>query len=40
MDDFTMARDDDLFAEVDLKDSSTLRELVAHVHSPRDSAGL
>jgi hypothetical protein len=40
MDDFTMARDDDLFAEVDLKESITFREIVALVHSQRDSAGI
>jgi hypothetical protein len=32
-DDFTMARDDDLFAEVDLKESITFKELVNLVHS-------
>ena len=34
-DDFTMARDDDLFAEVDLKESITFKELVNLVHSQR-----
>jgi hypothetical protein len=34
-DDFTMARDDDLLAEVDLKESITFRELVNLVHSQR-----
>ena len=34
-DDFTMARDDDLFAEVDLKESITFKELVKLVHSQR-----
>ena len=35
-DDFTMARDDDLFAEVDLKDSVTFKEIVNIVHSQRE----
>ena len=35
-DDFTMDRDDDLFAEVDLKESITFKELVNLVHSQRD----
>jgi len=34
-DDFTMARDDDLFAEVDLKESITFQEIVNLVHSQR-----
>ncbi len=34
-DDFTMARDDDLLAEVDLKDSVTFKEIVDIVHSQR-----
>ena len=34
-DDFTLARDDDLFAEVDLKDSVTFKEIVNIVHSQR-----
>lgn len=34
-DDFTMARDDDLFAEVDLKESITFQEVVNIVHSQR-----
>jgi len=34
-DDFTMARDDDLFAEVDLKESITFQEIVTLVHSQR-----
>lgn len=35
MDDFTMARDDDLFAEVDLKESVTFQEVVNQVHAQR-----
>jgi len=35
MDDFTMVRDDDLFADVDLKESITFRELVNLVHEQR-----
>ena len=34
-DDFTMDRDDDLFAEVDLKESITFKELVNLVESQR-----
>lgn len=34
-DDFTMARDDDFLAEVDLKESVTFKELVELVHSQR-----
>jgi len=34
-DDFTMVRDDDLFADVDLKDSITFKEIVNMVHSRR-----
>ncbi len=34
-DDFTMARDDDLFAEVDLMESITFKEIVSLVHSQR-----
>lgn len=34
-DDFTLVRDDDLFADVDLKDSITFKELVSLVHSQR-----
>ena len=34
-DDFTMDRDDDLFAEVDLKESITFKDLVDLVHSQR-----
>lgn len=34
-DDFTMVRDDDLFAEVDLKESITFKELVKLVHAQR-----
>jgi hypothetical protein len=34
-DDFTLVRDDDLFAEVDLKESITFKELVSLVHSQR-----
>lgn len=33
--DFTMARDDDLLAEIDLKESITFKELVELVHSQR-----
>lgn len=33
--DFTMARDDDLFAEVDLKDSISFKALVALIDSQR-----
>lgn len=35
MDDFTMARDDDMFADVDLKESITFQEVVDLVHSQR-----
>ena len=35
MEDFTMARDDDLFADVDLKESITFQEIVNLVHSQR-----
>jgi len=35
-DDFTMDRDDDLFAEVDLKESITFKDLVNLVHSQRE----
>ena len=35
-DDFTMARDDDLFAEIDLKDSITFKELVNLVYTQRE----
>ena len=34
-DDFTMVRDDDLFAEVDLKESITFKEVVDIVHEQR-----
>lgn len=34
-DDFTMVRDDDLFAEVDLKESISFKELVNLIHSQR-----
>lgn len=34
-DDFTMVRDDNLLAEVDLKESITFKELVNLVHSQR-----
>lgn len=34
-DDFTMVRDDDLFADIDLKESISFKDLVAHVHSHR-----
>jgi hypothetical protein len=33
MDDFTMARDDELFADIDLKESITFQEIVTLVHS-------
>jgi hypothetical protein len=39
MDDFTMVRDDDLFADVDLKESITFHELVRLVHAQRMSVG-
>jgi hypothetical protein len=35
MDDFTMARDDDLLSEVDLKESISFKDLVDLVHSQR-----
>jgi hypothetical protein len=35
MDDFTMVRDDDLFADVDLKESITFHEIVRLVHARR-----
>ncbi len=35
-DDFTMDREDDLFAEVDLKESITFEDLVNLVHSQRE----
>lgn len=35
MDDFTMARDDNLLADVDLKESITFKEIVNLVHSQR-----
>ncbi len=35
-DDFTMDRDDDLFAEVDLKESITFKEIVNLVHTQRE----
>lgn len=35
-DDFTMDRGDELFAEVDLKDSITFKEIVNLVHSQRE----
>ena len=34
-DDFTMARDDELFADVDLKESISFKELVTLVHAQR-----
>jgi hypothetical protein len=34
-DDFTMARDDDLFADVDLKESISFKALVSLVHAQR-----
>jgi hypothetical protein len=34
-DDFTLVREDDLFAEVDLKESITFREIVDLVHARR-----
>jgi hypothetical protein len=36
IDDFTMARDGDLFADVDLKESITFQEIVSLVHSRRE----
>jgi hypothetical protein len=36
--DFTMARDNDLFADVDLKESITFKELVKLVHLQRGSS--
>ncbi|MGA8203927.1 MAG: hypothetical protein WB812_05370 [Woeseiaceae bacterium] len=35
--DFTMVRDDSLFADVDLKESITFKEIVSLVHSQRSS---
>jgi len=35
VDDFTMVRDDDLFAEIDLKESITFQEVVNLVHLQR-----
>jgi hypothetical protein len=35
MEDFTMARDDDLFADVDLKESISFQDIVSLVHSKR-----
>jgi hypothetical protein len=35
-DDFTLVRDDDLFADVDLKESITFKELVSLVQSQRE----
>lgn len=37
MDDFTMARDEDWFADVDLKESISFQEIVNLVHSQRES---
>ena len=37
-DDFTMVRDDDLFAEIDLKESITFKDLVNLVHSQRGTS--
>lgn len=34
-DDFTMVRDDSLFADIDLKESITFKEVVSLVHSQR-----
>jgi len=34
-DDFTLARDNDLFADIDLKDSITFKELVNFVYTQR-----
>lgn len=34
-DDFTMVREESLFADVDLKESLTFKEIVNHVHSNR-----
>lgn len=36
--DFTMVRDEDLFADIDLKDSITFQEIVNRVQSQRDSS--
>ena len=38
-DDFTMVRDNDLFADVDLMKSITFKELVRQVHEKRGLAG-
>lgn len=38
MDDFTMVRDDDMFADVDLKESIRFHEIVTLVHARRMSA--
>jgi hypothetical protein len=35
MDDFTMVRDEDLFADIDLKEAITFQEIVNLVHSQR-----
>lgn len=37
-DDFTMVRDDDMFAEVDLKESISFKDLVNLVHSQRSTS--
>jgi hypothetical protein len=37
--DFTLVRDDDLFADIDLKDSITFKELVKQVHIQRGMPG-
>jgi hypothetical protein len=39
MDDFTMVRDDDLFADVDLKEPISFHELVRLIHARRMPAG-
>lgn len=38
MEDFTLVRDDDLFANVDLKESITFQEIVNIVHAQRAAA--
>jgi hypothetical protein len=37
--DFTMVRDDDLFADIDLKESITFKQLVHQVHTTRGMGG-
>lgn len=38
-DDFTMVRDNDLFADIDLMKSVTFKELVKQVHAQRGTTG-